>query len=237
MAQSSLVAATIPHPALSPAHPKRYRYTTKAQQKYEAWLEDPQNNTSSLPIAVRRGLIVCTPKQAKFAVLTALGFSQREAYEAVYDLDPDSRTSRDSTASDIMAHPKVSALYSAIRDHLGTQWLNDGLAVRDWGLSVLHDEATEGNKGADRIAATKLILQLHGQLVDRKEVVHRDGRDVDSLAALAQEFFQTIASASPQVIETTAIDVSCTDSTTSTTCKWCNRSSEAEPDLLDGAGI
>lgn len=78
---------------------------------------------------------------------------------------------------------------------LENRWLKDSLQVRDYILDRAYEESISAPEPKDRLAATKLLAQVTGQLVSRSEVIHRDGRDVDRQDSLAQAMLACISDA------------------------------------------
>lgn len=169
---------------------------SKAARLLNSWLDSTEiSDFSCLPPSLGPALAKCTRKQQRFAGYVALGWPQVVAYKHVYDAANDcSEKSLLVQASDVAKNSKVADLISEISVWLAKKWTKDGLQVRDWALCKLADEADYAEKGSERISATKLILQMHGQLVQRSEVIHRSGSDVDRQDELARQLLDCIQS-------------------------------------------
>lgn len=162
---------------------RQLRLYSRAQAIVDEAINNP-DTTLAWPAPISAALNACTAKQRRFAVLRANGMALSDCYLKVYDVSKD-RAEEDvlSDAFSVAKNLKVATSISLIREWLDQRWLLESADARDWALSKLHEEAMYANKASDRIKATELILRAHGGLLDRKEVIHRDGGSIETAKA------------------------------------------------------
>lgn len=173
-----------PKVAIPAERAKQMRLVTRAQALVDQAMADPDAMVV-WPAPIREGLSKLTFKQRQFTLQVAGGMPGVHAYRSAYDVDE----ARDDAGlyqeiRELYTNPRIAPVLLILQDWLGQKWLLDAIEVRDWGVSKLYEEASWSGKASDRIKATELLLRMHGHLVDRKEVIHRDANEMDEQSAI-----------------------------------------------------
>lgn len=187
LASASTYAPPIPKQAL--------RITTRASETVAAAISASPTEEIIWPIPIQQAIGECTAKQAKFAIYVASGLPAYEAYRRTYDISPDKIPPHIHTdASQTLSQPKVSRVATLVQSWLAQGWLLDALEVREYGLAKFYEMSCSAKKEETRLKATELLMRASGQFLDRKEVIHRDGADLDNQTELAESILALLDS-------------------------------------------
>lgn len=229
-----LPPAQVPIPA---THAKAMRLVTRAQALVDQAMADP-DALIVWPGPISEALNKLTAKQRQYAIRTGAGQPDIQAYLATYDVDEN--TGDDvhySNISRLNSHSKVSHVQLILRDWLSQKWLLDATEVKDYAVSKLYEESAWAGKSSDRIKATELLLRVHGQLVDKKEVTHRDATEHDEQAALFRSIIDDLKLAPVLEAEYVQSNQLLSAPTLGTLCLACNLRAKLDGPFEDGAGI
>ena len=171
-------------PVIEPTAKKALRVRSKAR----AIIDEVAENADApvkWPTPIKYALDALTYKQRRCVVYCASGMTQVDAYKHDYAVASDKNIDQAySEASMVAKNQKVSEARLMLEEWLDKVWLLEAQTVIEWGLSTLHEEATQAEKASDRIAATVAIMKAHGAFVSRSEVRHIHSVDTSSLDSL-----------------------------------------------------
>ena len=196
---------------------------------YESLRNDiEQDAIPQYPPRLQEALNLLTLKQRRFAQLVAAGRSNVDAYVRSYDCNPE----RDSSslavdACKIISDANVANAVNQLRLWLDARWLRDESRAIDFCMQTWHTLAETSKDEKVRIKATELIAKRHAAFVQRVEVTHYDGGQVDSAAAALTSILGDIGMGEAldvpyQRLETPSIGVS--------VCPHCGKDVHVEAD-------
>lgn len=223
--------------AIPATHAKAMRIVTRAQALVDQAMADP-DALIVWPAPISEALSKLTAKQRQYAIRTGAGQPDIQAYKASYDVDesiPD--TAHYANISRLNSHTRISHVQLILRDWLSQKWLLDATEVKDYAVSKLYEESAWAGKSSDRIKATELLLRVHGQLVDKKEVTHRDATEHDEQAALFRSIIDDLKLTPVLEAEYVQPNQLLSAPTLGPLCPACNSRAKLDGPFEDGAGI
>lgn len=183
------------------------------------------------PPRLQSHLNLLTSKQRRFAQLVAAGRSQTAAYALAYDVNPERDASSVATdACNTISIPNVRTAVDELRLWLDARWLRDESRAIDFCMQTWHTLAETSKDEKVRIKATELIAKRHAAFVQRVEITHLDGGQVESAAQALTSILGDIGMGEVldvpfQHVATPSIGVS-----SPSVCPHCGKDVHVEPD-------
>lgn len=223
--------------AITKEQSSQLRMVSHAHAMVAAALKDSDKEYNWPPL-VAEALNALTPKQRQFAIRVGAGQPHFQAYRNSYDVSEErSDISLYPDIGNLTRHPKISTAISLLQNWMDKKWLLDAVEVKDFTAAKFYEEAMNGDTSAARIKATEALARLHGLMVDKREVTHRDATEHDEQAALFRSIIDDLKLApvleaeyvlSPQQLEVPTLG---------TLCLACNLRAKLDGPFEDGAGI
>lgn len=162
----------------------KLRMVSHAEAMIAAAMDDSEREFSWPPL-INQALRVLTAKQRKYVITLASGKNHYNAYRASYDVTEG--RSDHLIYPDIWALnqvPKVSHAIDLLETWLDRKWLLDAVEVKDHVSALMYEQTITGDTSAARIKAGEILLRMHGLLIDKREVIHRDANEMDEQSAI-----------------------------------------------------
>ena len=155
--------------------PKRKHYRTQdAKERYAKQVKHADNGLKGL-----------TAKQEKFAVEVVHGLkSITEAYEATYNVGPETRPESMMTSATAVAHnPKVARRIRELRDERVTQYSHNPAELRDIATRNILELANNAEKEPVRLQANIALGKIAGvDLFKSPDMSNEDIKDITTLS-------------------------------------------------------
>lgn len=162
----------------------KLRMVSHAEAMVAAAMEDSDGEFKWPPL-IGQELAKLTPKQRQYTIRVAGGQPYFEAYRAAYDVS-EGRSDKElySDIGQLNNHPRISSVQLMLGTWLDRKWLLDAVEVKDYVSSVMYEQTITGDTSSARIKAGETLLRMHGLLVDKKEITHRDANELDEQSAI-----------------------------------------------------
>lgn len=179
--------------AITKEKAKQLRVVSHAHAMLAAALVDCEKEFQWPPL-IGQALKELTVKQRKYAIRVACGTGQHDAYRTAYDVSVE-RADRTLYADihELNNHPRISNAIDLLQSWLDQKWLLDAIEVRDYVSSLMYEQSICGDNSAARIKAGEVLLRMHGLLVDKREVIHRDINEISEQTELFKSILSDIS--------------------------------------------
>ncbi len=190
------------------------------------------------PPQIADALRVLTPKQRQYAIRVGAGQPQYSAYRASYDVD-EGRADVEiyPDISHLNSHAKISQAVLILQTWLDRKWLLEAVEVKDYVASVLYEQTIAGDTSSARIKAAETLLRMHGLLIDKKEITHRDANEMDEQAQLFRSILADVNLAPVIEAEYTQLNQQLTGPSIGYVCPACNSRAKVHESFEAGDGI
>lgn len=224
--------------AIPPQQAKAMRFVSRAQAMVAKATLSEEGEELPWPPVLRDALNKLTFKQRQYAVRVAGGQPQIEAYRLSYNVSEE-RADKElaSDMSQLNHHPRISTAVELLRSYLSHAWLADAVEVKEHAAAVLYEASVWGDTTAAKIKASETLLRMHGLLVDKKEITHRDASEYDEQAALFRSIIDDLKLAPVLEAEYVQSNQLLSAPTLGTLCPACNSRAKLDGPFEDGAGI
>lgn len=214
---------------------QRVRKVTRAESVVAAALKDFDSEFGWPPL-IAEALSRLTPKQRQYAIRTGSGMTDIQAYKLAYDLNPD-QPDREHYGN-INALNKNTSVASAqlmIATWMDQKWLLDSAEVKEYVSSVLYEQTIAGDTSSAKIKAAETLLRMHGLLIDKREVVHRDSSELDEQAAIFKSILADVSLLNVVDANYVQLNQHVEEPSPGYVCSACNL--RANHEFADGDGI
>jgi hypothetical protein len=120
---------------------------------------------------------------------------------------------------------------------LDRRWLLDAVEVRDYTAAKFYEESITGDNSAARIKATEALARLHGLMVDKREVLHRDVNEMDEQVQLFMSVMADVGLNKVVEAEYVQSNQLLTGPSIGYVCSVCNSRAKVDEAYCDGDGI
>lgn len=163
---------------------KQLRVVSHAHAMVAAAMDDSEG-AFKWPPMIAAELRQLTAKQRQYTIRVAGGQTYNDAYRAAYDVREDrDYQSISSDISQLNTNPRIASAQLILGTWLDRRWLLDAVEVKDFSVANLYELSLHGDTSSARIKATETLARMHGLLIDKREVIHRDANEIDEQAAL-----------------------------------------------------
>ena len=228
-----------PKVAIPAEQAKAMRFVSRAQAMVAKAMVSEEGEAIAWPPVLQSQLEQLTFKQRQYAIRVAGGQHHVEAYRLSYNVSEErADNALSSDIAQLNRHPRITTCVELIRSYLSRQWLSESVEVKEHAAAVLYEASVWGDTTAAKIKAAETLLRMHGLLVDKKEITHRDVNELDEQAAIFRSILADV-NLSP-VLD--AEYVQCTQQLTGPSlgyvCPSCNsRAKLLSSEYEDGDGI